>query len=401
MNILFLLLDYSKNKNHMGLYKELVYEFRDQGHEVYVATATEKKWGLETTLNKEDGINVLRLKTGNMFEVGFIEKGITNLTLGSIFKKEISREFSNVKFDLVIHHTPPITFTPVIDYLKKKYKTKSYLILRDIFPQNAKDLGIIKNPILFEFFRQKERKLYGKSDYIGCMSEGNINFLRKHNPEVSEDKVHILRNWGKIKNKPIIDKKIIREKYGFKELDFITIFGGNMGKPQGLEFLMKLAKEYKYKENIKFLMVGKGNEKKRLEEIVEKQKLSNVIFLNFIPREDYEKLTAACDLGIVSLHSCFTIPNIPSKTIDYCKLGLPILACTDRNTDYPEILENEAKCGLSSIYGDLKTYKINFEELLNNKELRESLGENGREYYEEKLGVDIAYETIMNEIKKY
>lgn len=399
MKILFLLLDYSKDENHLGLYKELVYEFKDRGEEVYVATVSEKKYGFETQLAKENGVNVLRIKTGNMFGVSFIEKGLTNLTLGSVFKKEINKYFNNIKFDLVIHHTPPITFTPVIDYLKIKYKTKSYLILRDIFPQNAVDLGIIKNRILFNFFRKKEEKLYEKSDFIGCMSQGNIEYIEKHNLEVDKNKLHILRNWGKIKPILNIDKKSIREKYGFSENDFILVFGGNMGKPQGLEFLLKLAKEYKNKSDIKFLLIGKGNEKSKLQNIKKNDNLDNVIFLDFIPRVEYELLTGACDIGIVSLHSCFTIPNIPSKTVDYCKLSLPILAVVDKNTDYPKILENEAKCGLSSIYGDLEKYKENLEKLYNDFDLRVELGKNGRQYYENELGVDKAYETIMKQIK--
>lgn len=399
MKILFLLLDYSKDDNHLGLYKELVYEFRNRGEEVYIATISEKKYGLETHLTKENEVNVLRIKTGNMFGVSFIEKGITNLTLGSLFKKEINKYFNNIKFDLIVHHTPPITFTPVIDHLRVKYKTKSYLILRDIFPQNAVDLGIIKNRLLFNFFRKKEKKLYEKSDFIGCMSPGNIEYIEKYNSEVNKNKLHILRNWGKIKPILNINRKDIREKYGFLENDFILVFGGNMGKPQGLEFLLELAEEYKEKKDIKFLLIGKGNEKNRLQTIKKEKKLENVIFLDFIPREEYEVLTGACDIGIVSLHSSFTIPNIPSKTVDYCKLSLPILAVVDKNTDYPEILEMEAKCGLASIYGDLEKYKENLEKLYNDFELRRMFGKNGREYYEKELGVEKAYETIINQIK--
>lgn len=400
MRILFLLLDYPKKENHLGLYKELVYEFKEKGHDIFVATINEKKNKIDTKLEVENEISVLRIKTGNMFNVNFIEKGITNLSLGYIFKRNIEKYFKNIEFDLVVHHTPPITFTSVIDYLKKKNNTKSYLILRDIFPQNAKDLKIIKSRLLFNFFRKKEKKLYDKSDYIGCMSNGNIEYLKKENKEIHIKKLHILKNWGKIKDKKEINKREIRAKYKLLESDFIVVFGGNMGRPQGLEFLLSLAKEIQDKRDIKILLIGKGNEKIKLEKIKEKENLDNVIFLNFIPREEYEKLIGACDVGIVSLHSDFTIPNIPSKTVDYCKLSLPILACVDRNTDYPIILEKEAKCGLSSVYGDLEKYKENLEKLYNDKDLRREFGKNGREYYENELGVDKAYDVIMNQIKK-
>lgn len=396
MKVLFLLLRYDKD----GLYDELVQEFYLRGNEVYIATITEKKYGAETNLSEENGIKILKIKTGNMFEVGFVEKGITTLSLGNLFKNNIKKYWKNIKFDLVISHTPPITFTPVIKWLKQNYEIKSYLILRDIFPQNAKDLGIIKNNFLFQLFRYKEKQLYKYSDYIGCMSEGNIEFLKKQDPEIDAEKLHILRNWGKIKEKIKINKNEIRKKYLYKENDFIVVFGGNMGRPQGLEFLLNLAEKNITNENIKFLFVGKGNEKEKLKAITKDKKLFNVRFIDFIPREDYEKLISACDVGIVSLHSCFTIPNIPSKTIDYFKLSLPILAFTDKNTDYPIILEKESKGGLSCFYGDLESAQKKLIELYSDEDLRKQLGNNGRKYYEEYLGVDKAYETIMSKINK-
>ena len=394
MKILFLLLKHEKN----NLYDELVQEFVERGNEVYIATIIERKYNLETNLFKENEIEILKIKTGNMFEVRFIEKGLTTLSLGYLFKKNIDKYWGNVKFDLVISHTPPITFTPVIKWLKQKYNIKSYLILRDIFPQNAKDLGIIKNKFLFDFFRYKEKQLYKYSDYIGCMSEGNINFLKNQDPEIENSKFHILRNWGKIKPKFEYNKNIIRKKYAYEEDDFIVVFGGNMGRPQGLEFLLQLAEKNLTNNNIKFLFIGKGSEKEKLKNIVKTKELKNVRFIDFIPRDDYEKLISACDVGIVSLHSCFTIPNIPSKTIDYFKLSLPILAFTDKNTDYPIILEKEAKGGLACFYGELENAQNKLILLYQDKNFKKILGMNGRKYYEKYLGVDKAYEIIIKEI---
>lgn len=398
MKILFLLLNYKKSDDN--LYKELVEEFKNRGEEVYVATISEKKYKQDTILEEENGIKVLRIKTGNIFEVGILEKGISTLMLGNIFKKNIQKYFGDIKFDVVIHHTPPITFTSIIEWLKKKHKTVSYLILRDIFPQNAKDLGIIKNKFLFNFFRNKEKKLYEVSDHIGCMSEGNIEFLKKNNKEIIIEKLHILRNWGKLKEKPEVNFLDMRKKYNYTDKDFLIVFGGNMGIPQGLSFLLKVAEKCKNSKEIKFLLIGKGTEKKKLENVVKEKKLENIKFIDFIPREEYEKLISVCDVGVVSLHSCFTIPNIPSKTIDYFKLGIPIISFTDKNTDYPNVLENEAKAGIASMYGDIEKAIESIEKLKRESQLKKQLGDNGRKYYEEYLGVDKAYKTIMNIIKK-
>lgn len=398
MKILFLMIKYDEGSN--GLYEELVEEFVEQGNEIYIATINERRNGNPTELIEDKSKKILRIKTGNMFKTNFIEKGLTTISLGYLFKKNIKKYWSNIEFDVVIQNTPPITFTPVIKWLKQKNELISYLILRDIFPQNALDLGIIKNKFLFNYFRKNEKELYKFSDLVGCMSKGNIEYLLKHNSEIPGDKVHILRNWGKIKEKINIDRENLRKQYNYQNNDFILVFGGNMGKPQELDFLLEIARELFEEKNIKFLFIGQGTEQERLKQKSKEMELLNVKFIDFIPREEYEKVLAMCDLGVISLSSKFTIPNIPSKTIDYFKLELPVIAFVDNNTDYSEVLELEARAGLCSLHGDIKKAKENILKFQENKELRERFGKNGREYYERYLGVDKAYRIIMEEINK-
>ena len=398
MKILFLMIKYDEGSN--GLYEELVEEFVERGNEIYIATINERRNGNPTELIEDKSKKILRIKTGNMFKTNFIEKGLATISLGYLFKKNIKKYWNDVEFDIVIQNTPPITFTPVIKWLKQKNKLISYLILRDIFPQNALDLGIIKNKFLFNYFRKKEKELYRFSDLIGCMSKGNIEYLLEHNSEISRDKMHILRNWGKIKEKINIDRENLRKEYNYQNNDFILVFGGNMGKPQELDFLLEIARELFEEKNIKFLFIGQGTEQERLKQKSKEMELLNVKFIDFIPREEYEKVLAMCDLGVISLSSKFTIPNIPSKTIDYFKLELPVIAFVDNKTDYSEVLELEARAGLCSLHGDIKKAKENILKLQENRELRERFGKNGREYYEKYLGVNKAYRIIRRKIKK-
>jgi glycosyltransferase involved in cell wall biosynthesis len=311
----------------------------------------------------------------------------------------MQKYFSNIKFDLVIYFTPPITLAPVVKYIKKRDKCRSYLVLRDIFPQGIRDLGLLNNQLLFNYFRRKEKQLYDLSDYIGCMSDGNIRYVLKHN-NVDENKLEILYNWGKI----TYDNESIgvnyRKKYGLGS-KFVAVFGGNIGLPQELEFLLKLAKEYKERDDIVFLIVGKGAEKQRMINIVKSEKLSNVIIKDMMQRDEYDSLLKQCNVGLINLNRKFTIPNIPSKTVAYFKASIPILASTDKNTDYKDLLLKEARAGLWSETGDLKTYKNNFEKLFNNKKLREELGNNGRKYFEKNLSVEKAYQTIIKHFKQY
>ena len=403
MNILFLYLRHSESKDDSTLTRELSDEFSRNGNDITVVTILEKKFKRETEYKIENGYEVLRVKTGNYFNVGNkIEKGITTLTMISRLKRGILKYLGDKKYDLIITHTPFLSDASLINPLKKYFKCPAHLILWDIFPQNAKDIGIIKNNIIFKFFKQKEKKMFLAYDQIWCMSKGNIKYLQKKYEYLDKDKIKLLRNWAYIKPKLEINKEEIRKKYGYSEKDFLAIFGGNMGKPQKLENILSLAEKCLELSDVKFIFVGNGSEKERLKKITKDKNLKNIEFIDQLPREDYEKFTSACDIGLVSLDERFTVPNFPSKTTDYFKLSLPILASLDKCSavDYGKFLDEEAKGGIFAEAGNVEDLYEKFLTLYNSKDLRKWLGNNGREYYEEHLGVDKAYKVIMNSIKE-
>lgn len=402
-NILFIFSRHSENPKDSTLTKDMSDEFFRQGHQVKVVTMLEKKHKRKTQLNIENGYPVLRVKTGNYFDSpGKIEKGITALTMPRELEKAIKKYFKDEKFDLIYTHTPFVSNAKLINNLKEYYRCKACLHLWDIFPQNAKDINLLNNRILLKFFEVQEQKMYDAFDYIGCMSKGNLEYMKKRDKNIKLDKYFILKNWAQIKQKSIFNKKLIREKYGYTENDFICIFGGNMGKPQKLENILELAKKSLIDKDIKFLFIGKGTERHWLEDKVRNEKISNVKFLDYVPREDYELITAACDIGLVSLDERFTVPNFPSKTTDYFKLELPILASLDSCAakDYGKFLQDEVKGGLFALAGKVDELYNQLLKLKNNSELKIELGENGRQYYENELGVEKAYKTIMRQIKK-
>lgn len=403
MNILFLYLRHSESKDDSTLTRELSDEFSRNGNDITVVTILEKKFKRETEYKIENGYEVLRVKTGNYFNVGNkIEKGITTLTMIPKLKRGILKYLGDKKYDLIITHTPFLSDASLINSLKKYFKCPAHLILWDIFPQNAKDIGIIKNNIIFNFFKQKEKKMFLAYDQIWCMSKGNIKYLQEKYEYLDKDKIKLLKNWAYLKPKLKINKEEIRKKYGYLGEDFLAIFGGNMGKPQKLENILSLAEKCLELSDVKFIFVGNGSEKERLKKITKDKNLKNINFIDQLPREDYEKFTSACDIGLVSLDERFTVPNFPSKTTDYFKLSLPILASLDRCSaeDYGKFLEEEAKGGIFAEAGNVEDLYEKFLTLYNSKDLRKWLGNNGREYYEEHLGVDKAYKVIMNLIKE-
>lgn len=400
MNILFLFLRHSENEKDSTLTKDISDEFHRQGHKVFVATLLERKHKRETSLKKENGYKVLRVRTGNYFDSpGKVEKGITAFTMRYSLEKAIKKYLKDEKIDLIFTHTPFISNANLINNLKKYFNCKACLHLWDIFPQNARDIGLIKNKVLIKLFEKKEEKMYKVFDYIGCMSDGNLEYMKLRDKNYKNNKYFVLKNWAVVKGLLNIEKEKIRKKYGYSNEDFICIFGGNMGKPQKLENIVNLADKA---QDTKFLFVGKGTESNKIKKMIKERNLKNIKFVEYIPREDYEILTGACDVGLVSLDERFTVPNFPSKTTDYFKLKLPILASLDRCSakDYGVFLQDHVKGGLYSLAGDTGRLYENLKRLKEDSALRKQLRENGRKYYEEYLGVDLAYKSIIEKVRK-
>jgi len=402
MKILFITSDYLKPEKGSNIYTDLADALNKNNHIIKVVVAEEKKKIDKTTLFEENGIPVLRVKTGNLYEIGFIEKALTFLTISRDLKKGIKKYFTNENFDLILFQSPPLTFFKVVKWAMKKYKAKSYLMMKDIFPQNGVDIGLYskKHPA-YIYFKNQEKQLYKVSSKIGCMSQGNIDYLIKNNPKIDKKKFEIFRNTVRITNIKITKEKKdqIRKKYGLKKNDVVAIFGGNFGKPQGLDFLPQILEHYKNHKNVKFIFIGRGTEKKKIFNTIKEKKYKNVLTFDFIPRNDYEELTRACDIGLIFLDKRFTIPNYPSKTLSYFECSLPIMAAIDKNTDYGSMLHEE-NCGFWVENGNIKEYIKKFDELLENKKLRIEMGKNGRKYFEKECNVENSVKIIENYFKK-
>jgi glycosyltransferase involved in cell wall biosynthesis len=374
-----------------SMYTDLAKEFSSNGYNVTVVVANGPKGA---SIAIEGGVLVIRIKTFELFNTSFIKKGLANVFLPFQISRGL-RKIKDLKFDFIIVSTPPVTYLGTIKKLKTLFNFKVYLILRDIFPQNAKDLGIIKNQIVYNYFRKKEKDLYIISDHIGCMSPANILFVKNNNPEIDPEKLHLLPNWKNVEHYTKPDNSL-KSKYNLDD-KFIAIYGGNLGKPQNVETILDLALELTNMKDVIFLIIGEGSEKKWMRNAIAKKKLSNVLLMDPLPRDKFHELVKICDIGLVNLSNRFTIPNIPSRTLSYWEAKIPVLASIDSNTDFSNILELSGS-GLWSITGDLVTYRKNFTALYNNKELRSRMGESGYRYLQQNCTTSIAFSIIHKKL---
>lgn len=386
---------YSDNKEDAWLTNELAYSLRDDGHEVSVIVFSWLPHEPNSGVKIIDGINVVRVKLPRvMYRKNMIFTALKILLFPLVAKWYIHKNIK--KCDLLIANTPCVTIFGLSSFFRKKFNSKTYLVCWDFFPFYLKDLGLIKNNLVFKIFHYLEEKMYCSFNKIGCMTNGNIEFLLKNFPKVNRNSLQVLPLWAKTKNLSPINTLMVRDKYNLPHDSTVVIYGGAMSLVQELTNFIDLARVSSNKK-ILFLLIGNGTEKSKLEKIVENEKLDNVMFINYVPRDEYENVVRSCDIGFISLSRKLTVPSFPSKSLDYFKASLPILASIDSVTDFGNILENEIKAGLAVFAGDIDNLVSKLDILTSDRELRNQLGRSGRTYYENFLTVEHAKSTILQD----
>lgn len=405
MNVIFLTLVRISNIEDRGIYQDLMRKFRDEGHNVYIVTAAERRLEQETSLVDSHGVKILNVKTLNIQKTNIVEKGIGTLLMESQFKSAIKKYLGDVKFNLITYSTPPITFTNVVKYLKRKNpQAISYLQLKDIFPQNAVDMKMFGEKSVFNwYFRKKEKALYRVSDFIGCMSPANVKFVLEHNPEIDEARVEVAPNSIELKEDDVLNdpgqfkaaRLYIRKKYNLPLDKPVFIYGGNLGIPQGIDYLVKCLDANKNRKDCFFVVVGSGTHYGLIAEWYSKNQNHNVKLMQALPKSEYDTLVRTCDVGMIFLDHRFTIPNYPSRLLSYLEYKMPVVCATDVNTDIGKIAEENG-------YGYwCESVKPEDFTALVDKVLaadRKAIGERGYAFLKQNYLVEHTYNAIMRHL---
>ena len=457
MNILFLTMG-RMDITQRGIYNDLMRKFRDEGHKVYIVTPCERRENKPTSLSETEGVCTLRVRTLNVQKANVVEKGIGQVSIEYLYKRAIKKYLGDVTFDLILYSTPPITFPKVIEYLKRKNPAaKTYLMLKDIFPQNAVDLGMMPGASfkfqvssfkswvdlgkyqLYKMFRRKEKRLYALSDYIGCMSPANVRYVIEHNPEVDPAKVEVAPNSieapcppkGENSENESEDDKVLREnneryhirkKYNLPLDKPVFIYGGNLGKPQGIPFLVECLEANARREDCHFVVIGTGTELPKLQawyrslrsksEESYSENLStskdsenskpstlnsqlSITVMEGLPKEEYDQLVRSCDVGLIFLDHRFTIPNYPSRLLSYLENKMPVLCATDPNTDMGRIAE-ENGYGFWCESNSVASFTAQLNKMLSS-DIR-AMGQNGFIFLCNNYLVSNTYETIVKHV---
>lgn len=398
MKILFLTLARIDSIEVQGIYPDLLRKFRDNGHEVTIVSPTERKYGNKTKYIQERDVKILNVWTTNIQKTNLLEKGITTFFLEFYYYKAIKKYVNYKDIDLILYSTPPITFTYLIKRLKNASNAKTYLLLKDIFPQNAVDLYLLKRGgILYNYFRKQEKVLYKISDFIGCMSPANLNYVLENNPEIEKKKLEVNPNSIEVKENSFGSETDLYIKYNIPRNKVIFIFGGNLGIPQGIDFLKVNIAYCKSVKDAFFLIVGDGTEYNNFSHWIQTESIINALIIKELPKSEYDEIIRLSHVGLIFLNPLFTIPNFPSRILSYLQNCLPVICATDLVTDIGEIAVNN-NFGYKCLTSDSEAFFEYVIKLLD-KNLRIKMGKNGFEFLCNEYSVENSYNKIIEKLQ--
>ena len=315
--------------------KDLALEFLRQGITPTVITSDSGVLRC-SELAELDGIHVLRLKTPEHKNIGRVRRAIAELLMPFFMIRNLKKSaLKNAKWDAVIWYSPTIFLGPFIFYLKKQNACPSYLILRDIFPAWALDLGLIRKGPVYYFFRMFERFQYSIADCIGVQATGNVEYFKAW-PSFAHKKIEILQNW--LSPKPLSNCSVDISTLPIASRK-IFVYAGNMGIAQGMGDLLLLAEALLPLTDVGFLFIGRGSDVEFLKRDAKNRGLVNTVFCDEIDAEQIPGLYAQCDVGLIALDVRHKTHNIPGKFLSYLQAGLPIMAIINAGNDLQLIIE--------------------------------------------------------------
>lgn len=314
--------------------RDLAQEFVRQGHQITVMVAAPE---LKTAWELEDisSVEVLRLRTPRTRDRGYVLRTVAEYLMPfSMLSGLRQSPRANDKFDAVVWYSPTIFLGPMVKALKKYSQCPAYLIIRDIFPEWAWEMGLIPSKVLFQWFRKIAHSQYSQADVIGIQTPGNEIYFKKWKAKKPDVKIEVLHNW--LSQAPNVGCSINVNQTKLKGRK-IFIYAGNMGIAQNTDIFCRLAERFQDRDNVGFLFVGRGSERVRLESLY--SHLPNILFCDEVAPEEIPGLYEQCQIGLVALDPRHQSHNIPGKFLSYIQSGLAVLACVNKNNDLIQLIQ--------------------------------------------------------------
>lgn len=319
-------------------------------------------------------------------ERGLLERVLKWAFSGFKVSRFYRQNFPPHSHDLLISFSPSIVFSVVLLQLKTRIKTRA-LVQWDFFPFHQAQIGLIPFRWMTSLAATIETALLNSFTTISCMSPKNVAYLHEHYKIDREIRTGVLPIWSKVRPKPQIDRELVRKGLGIPHDSFVAVFGGQITAGRGIEDIVEMAiVACQRSSRVRFLVIGSGPKTEWL--IARSKELSGYLLVSPpMPRDSYLTLIAACDVGLVLTVPNVDVPSFPSKTLDYCCVGIPVAAAVESSTDYGEIIAAVGFGRYCEAGNPSALFEI-LEQLSSDPTLCESMGASARERYETYFNVD-------------
>jgi len=300
------------------------------GHEVTVITGVpnhprgqifagyDNRWIQEETI---DGIRVVRTWMYLTPNAGFSRR-VANYLLFAF--TAVLASFRAGKPDLVIA-TSPQFFVGIAGAIISKLKRCPFVLeIRDLWPKSVVELGQLKEGPILSSLEALERWLYRSAAGVVV----NTLTFRDHIMErgVAEDDIELIYNGiDPTLFKPRPKNEALLKEHGLTNY-FTVGYVGTLGLAHGLTLLVDVAERFKGRAEVRFVLIGDGADRSKLEAEVERRGLDNVVMLGLQPRDAMPDWIASIDLLLVMLRDLPVFETvIPSKIFEFLAQERPVV----------------------------------------------------------------------------
>jgi len=302
------------------------------------------------------------------------------------------------KFDVVIVTSPPL-FVGVSGYLVSRLRRMPFVFeVRDLWPESAIDTGVLTNKLVIKLAYWVEGFIYKRARLINVLTPAFFTSL-KEKKGIAENKLIQISNAAdfSLSEKLLqeFDRDVFRKVHGL-EGKFVITYVGAHGVANCLEQILDAA-EVLTDTNVLFLLIGQGMEKDRLVKMAEDRKITNVRFLDSVPKADVFRYILASEMGASVLKRVDTFKTVYSnKTFDYMSCKRPILMAIDGVSR--ELLE---AAGAGSYVEPENTQEYNrvIRLYLNDPERVKREGESGYRFAKENFDREVLAMKYLEHIK--
>ena len=355
------------------------------GFSVDVLCGYPKEYSTKDKIPKREvyeNINIRRLKYIQLERSSFIGRIVNYLsfTLAVAMNIGALRKYKSV----IVYSNPPML--PIIAAIANKvFKTKIVFVCYDVYPEIAIETNSInKEGIISKVMNISNNLIFKRLTRLVALSSEMKSYLLK-NREIAENKIKIIPNWFednlKIDGNKNIKNTTLKTIKGNN--NFVVSYFGNMGICQDMDTIINSVVALKSQENIKFLFAGHGNKVEKIKDVANKEKLENLVILDFLHGEDFQEALEISDCFLVSIEDGLSGLCVPSKTYSYMMMGKPLIAIMEKNCDIVKDLEGRY-AGFAVCNGESNELVNSIMKLVDNPTEKNNMGNNCRNIFLEK-----------------